>query len=99
MATRRAGGRRAPHTLHAEDHYIHRWSSPLRSHVWVLRHVRPVSWFATAFNLYVLTSAVKMIESFQYAQGVLQGCPLSSTLFVIGINPLASSVRNGSLDQ
>jgi hypothetical protein len=51
-------------TLRAEDHFACRWSAMTRSHVWAVKH-RPVAWTATFFNLYALSTAVRMIESFQ----------------------------------
>ena len=54
-----------PHlTLRADDHYVCRWNPLLRRHLYAVKH-RRVAWLATMLNLYVLVSAVKMIESFQ----------------------------------
>eukprot|EP00320_Phaeocystis_rex_P001942 CAMPEP_0119062792 /NCGR_PEP_ID=MMETSP1178-20130426/6308_1 /TAXON_ID=33656 /ORGANISM="unid sp, Strain CCMP2000" /LENGTH=99 /DNA_ID=CAMNT_0007044099 /DNA_START=32 /DNA_END=327 /DNA_ORIENTATION=- len=52
-------------SMSCDDHYVCRWAALSRQHVYVVRHVRPISWFATAFNFYVLVSAVKMIETFE----------------------------------
>lgn len=57
---------RAPHiTLRADDYFVCRWSPFLRRHVWAVKHHKPVAWLGTALNLYVLVTAIKMIESFQ----------------------------------
>ena len=54
-----------PHlTLRADEHYNCRWAPLLRGHVWAVKH-RKIAWLATLLNLYVLLSAIKMIESFQ----------------------------------
>ena len=33
-----------------------------RSHVWAVKHRRPITWLGTFLNLYVLMNAIKMIE-------------------------------------
>lgn len=51
-------------TLRADDQFVCRWSPLMRAHVYVVKQ-RKVAWLATLLNLYVLISAVRMIESFQ----------------------------------
>ena len=50
--------------LRADDYYDCHYVSLARSHVYVLRHRRPLSTLATIMNFYVLISALKIIENF-----------------------------------
>ena len=65
--------------LRADDHFVSRWSAPMNAHVWAVKSRGPINKVSTLLNLYVLLSAVRLIESIQplhvddYAIGALGG--------------------------